>query len=84
MLTLKNGQNDALRGYDQKASLPLFEQTRAIITGSGYSAERAEFNGLSYFNTSLKGDGDLYQDPHSHHLPVQKPQRQSARHLGAW
>ena len=65
VLTLNNEQNSLMRGYDKKAWLPLFEQSSAIFTGYGYFAERAEHNGLPYFNTCLKGDGDLYKDPHS-------------------
>jgi hypothetical protein len=65
VLTLNNEQNSLMRGYDKKAWLPLFEQTSAVFTGYGYFAERAEFNGLPYFNTCLKGDGDLYKDPQS-------------------
>jgi hypothetical protein len=38
----------------------------ALITGFGYFAERAELaDGLPYFNTCLKGDGDKYKDPNS-------------------
>ncbi|MBL9117408.1 MAG: metallophosphoesterase [Verrucomicrobiaceae bacterium] len=65
IITLNNEQNSLMRGYDNKAWLPLFEQTSAVVTGYGYFAERADFNGLPYYNTCLKGDGDLYKDPHS-------------------
>lgn len=65
MFTLNNEQNTLMRGYDQKAWLLLFEQTSAVFTGFGYFAERTEFNGLPYFNTCLKGDGDLFKDPQS-------------------
>ena len=37
----------------------------AVFTGFGYFAERAEFNGLPYFNTCLKGDGANYKDSNS-------------------
>ena len=65
VLTLNNEQNSLMRGYDNKTWLPLFEHTSAVFTGFGYFAERAEFNGLPYYNACLKGDGDLYKDPHS-------------------
>lgn len=40
-----------------------FRKGSALITGFGYFAERAELDGgLPYFNTCLKGDGDVYKD----------------------
>ena len=43
-----------------------FPQGSALITGIGYFADRAELTGgLPYYNTCLKGDGDLYKDPQS-------------------
>lgn len=54
-----------MRGYDKGAWSPLFHQSSAVITGYGYFGERAEVDGFPYFNTCLKGDGDLYKDPRS-------------------
>jgi hypothetical protein len=65
VITLNNEQNALMRGYDKGAWLPLFQQSSAVITGYGYFGERAEVAGFPYFNTCLKGDGDLYKDPHS-------------------
>ncbi|MCP5559520.1 MAG: metallophosphoesterase [Verrucomicrobiaceae bacterium] len=65
VITLNNEQNAMMRGYDKGAWLPLFRQSSAVITGFGYFGERAEVDGFPYFNTCLKGDGDLYKDPKS-------------------
>ena len=65
VFTLNNEQNSLMRGYDKGAWLPHFQKSSAVITGYGYFAERAEANGLPWFNTCLKGDGDLYKDPKS-------------------
>ncbi len=65
VITLNNEQNALMRGYDQGAWKPLFHQSSAVITGYGYFGERAEVEGFPYFNTCLKGDGDLYKDPKS-------------------
>ena len=65
IITLNNEQNALMRGYDQGAWKPLFHQSSTVITGYGYFGERAEVDGFPYFNTCLKGDGDLYKDPQS-------------------
>lgn len=65
IITLNNEQNSLMRGYDQGAWKPLFHQSSAVITGYGYFGERSEVDGFPYFNTCLKGDGDLYKDPKS-------------------
>lgn len=65
LITLDNEQNALMRGYDGGAWLPLFLQCSAVITGYGYFGERAEVEGMPFFNTCLKGNGDLYKDPKS-------------------
>ena len=65
VITLNNEQNALMRGYDRGAWKPLFHQSSAVITGYGYFGERAEVESFPYFNTCLKGDGDLYKDPKS-------------------
>lgn len=65
IVTLNNEQNSLMRGLDQGAWKPLFHQSSTVITGFGYFGERSEVDGFPYFNTCLKGDGDLYKDPHS-------------------
>jgi hypothetical protein len=65
VITLNNEQNALMRGYDKGAWLPLFRQSSTVITGYGYFGERAEVAGFPFFNTCLKGDGDLYKDPQS-------------------
>jgi hypothetical protein len=63
IITLNNEQNALMRGYDQGTWKPLFHQSSTVITGYGYFGERSEVDGFPYFNTCLKGDGDLYKDP---------------------
>lgn len=65
VITLNNEQNALMRGYDKGAWPPLFRKSSAVITGYGYFGERADVDGFPYFNTCLKGDGDLYKDPKS-------------------
>jgi len=65
VITLNNEKNSVMRGYEGGAWMPLFRQTSAVITGFGYFGERSEVDGFPYFNTCLKGDGDLYKDPKS-------------------
>lgn len=65
VITLNNEQNALMRGYDKGAWKPLFHQSSTVITGYGYFGERAEVDGFPYYNTCLKGDGDLYRDPKS-------------------
>jgi hypothetical protein len=57
--------NGATRGLWHKE----FTRGSALISGFGYFAERAELDGgLPYFNTCLKGDGDVYKDPRNQFL----------------
>ncbi|NLT70129.1 MAG: hypothetical protein GXX91_05475 [Verrucomicrobiaceae bacterium] len=65
VLTVNNERNASMRGYDGGAWQSLFHRCSAVITGFGYFGERAEVEGFPYFNTCLKGDGDLYPDPQS-------------------
>lgn len=66
VLTLMNEKQTQLAGLTKGAWHEHFRKCSALITGFGYFAERAELaGGLPYFNTCLKGDGDLYQDPQS-------------------
>lgn len=66
VLTLMNEKQTQLAGLAKGAWHEHFRKGSALITGFGYFAERAELaGGLPYFNTCLKGDGDLYQDPES-------------------
>ena len=66
LITLMNEKQTQLQGFTQGAWHEHFRKGSALVTGFGYFAERAELSGgLSYFNTCLKGDGDLYKDPQS-------------------
>lgn len=66
VLTLMNEKQTQVQGLTKGAWHEHFRKGSALITGFGYFADRAEFTGgLPYFNTCLKGDGDLYKDPQS-------------------
>ena len=66
VLTLMNEKQTQVQGLTKGAWHEHFRKGSALITGFGYFADRAELTGgLPYFNTCLKGDGDLYKDPQS-------------------
>lgn len=65
LITVNNERNATMRELDGGAWRALFHQSSAVVTGFGYFGERAEVEGFPYFNTCLKGDGDLYRDPAS-------------------
>jgi hypothetical protein len=66
VITLMNEKQTQVAGLTKGAWHGHFRQGSALITGFGYFADRAELTGgLPYFNTCLKGDGDLYKDPQS-------------------
>lgn len=66
VLTLMNEKQTQVQGLTKGAWHEHFRRGSALITGFGYFADRALLTGgLPYFNTCLKGDGDLYKDPQS-------------------
>lgn len=66
VLTLMNEKQTQVQGLTKGAWHEHFRKGSALITGFGYFADRAELSGgLPYYNTCLKGDGDLYKDPQS-------------------
>jgi hypothetical protein len=66
VLTLMNEKQTQVTGLTKGAWHEHFRQGSALITGFGYFADRAELTGgFPYYNTCLKGDGDLYKDPQS-------------------
>jgi hypothetical protein len=66
VLTLMNEKQTQVQGLTKGAWHGHFRKGSALITGFGYFADRAELTGgLPYYNTCLKGDGDLYKDPQS-------------------
>lgn len=69
LFTLMNEKQGQLMGLTKGAWMPPMSRSSALITGFGYFADRAELkSGLPYFNTCLKGDGDVYKDPNSKFL----------------
>jgi hypothetical protein len=66
VLTLMIEKQSQVQGLTKSAWHKHFRNASALITGFGYFADHAKLTGgLHYFNTCLKGDGDLYQDPQS-------------------
>ncbi len=66
VLTLMNEKQTQVQGLTKGAWHEHIRKGSALITGFGYFADRAELSGgLPYYNTCLKGDGDLYKDPQS-------------------
>lgn len=64
-VTVYNERHANVRGQANGAWRELFKKGSACITGFGHFAERAQFDGVHYFNTSLQGRGAQYPDPHS-------------------
>lgn len=65
VITLYNERHGQVRGRGDQGLHPLFKQGEACISGFGHFGERAMFDGLPYFNTSLNGQGAKYPDAHS-------------------
>ncbi len=71
VVTLYNEQNASMRNKEGRRWHQMFRRGTICITGFGYFAERAVFEGHPYFNTSVSGRGDRYPDPHSQFLASQ-------------
>jgi hypothetical protein len=65
IVTLYNEQNASMRAKEGGRWRQMFSRGTVCITGFGYFAERAVFEGHPYFNTSVNGRGDRYPDPKS-------------------
>ena len=63
VVTLYNEQNASIRAKEGGRWHQMFRRGTICITGFGYFAERAVFEGHPYFNTSVSGRGDRYPDP---------------------
>lgn len=68
VVTLYNERNASVRNQAGGKWHDLFRRGTCCITGFGYFAERAEVDGLPYYNTSLNGRGNQYPDPNSKFL----------------
>jgi len=64
VITLQNEQNQRMRSQADGEWGRLFQQPTHVLTGYGYFSERAELNGITYYNSSLKA-GDIYPDEYS-------------------
>jgi len=65
VVTLYNERNGSVRQQAKKKWHDMFKQGACCITGFGYYAEKAEVDGVTYYNTSLSGKGNQYPDAHS-------------------
>lgn len=69
VFTLMNEKQSSLANATKGLWHREFVRGNGLISGFGYFAERAELDGgLPYFNTCLKGDGDVYKDPKNQFL----------------
>lgn len=68
IVTFYNERNASIRNQLGGDWHQLFRRGTICVTGFGYYAERAELDGLTYYNTSLSGTGTQYADPHSRFL----------------
>jgi len=63
VFALINERQSSLAGATKGLWHKEFVRGSALVSGFGYFAERAELDGgLPYFNTCLKGNGDVYKD----------------------
>lgn len=65
LISLYNERNATVRGFAKGAWAQAIGQGTLAITGFGYYAERAEVDGVTYYNTSVGGTGTPYPDPKS-------------------
>jgi hypothetical protein len=65
LISLYNERHATVRGFAKGAWAQAIGQGSLAITGFGYYAERAEVNGVTYYNTSVSGTGTPYPDPKS-------------------
>lgn len=65
LISLYNERNATVRGFAKGAWARAIGQGTLAITGFGYYAERAEVDGVTYYNTSVGGTGTPYPDPKS-------------------
>ena len=63
LVTLYNEQNSRVRALEGGEWGRMLAQGSLAVSGFGYFAERAEVDGLTFYNTSLNGTGDRYPDP---------------------
>lgn len=69
VISLINEKQSSLAGATKGLWHKEFVRGSALISGFGYFAERAEIEGgLPYFNTCLKGNGDVYKDARNQFL----------------
>lgn len=65
LITLDNERNVTVRGLEGGEWGRMMAQGSLTISGFGYFAERAEVDGVTYYNTSVSGTGTPYPDPKS-------------------
>lgn len=65
LITLDNERNATVRAQEGGEWGRMMAHGSFTITGFGYFAERAEVDGVTYYNTSVGGTGTPYPDPKS-------------------
>jgi hypothetical protein len=65
LIPIDNEKNSTVRGLEGGAWAKALAHASAVISGFGYFGERAEVDGLPYYNTSVNGTGTPYPDPKS-------------------
>lgn len=65
LITLDNERNATARSQEGGEWGRMMAKGSFIISGFGYFAERAEVDGITYYNTSVGGTGTPYPDPKS-------------------
>jgi hypothetical protein len=68
VVTLYNERNASIRNQARGAWHEMFRKGTTCVTGFGHYGERAELDGLTYYDISLHGKGTPYPDPHSEFL----------------
>ena len=68
IVTLYNERNASIRNQARGAWHEMFRKGTICVTGFGHYGERAELDGLTYYDISLHGKGIPYPDPHSKFL----------------
>ncbi len=71
LITLYNARNATVRHLAGGAWGKLLGENTLCVSGFGHFGERAQVGQVTYYNTSLRGTGDRYPDPHSRRLVSQ-------------
>lgn len=65
LVTIYNEQNSRVRNLEGGEWGRMIRKGSLALSGFGYFGERAEVDGVSFYNTSVNGTGSRYPDPKS-------------------